>query len=536
MRFSVVGAIRHSLRCQAPPNRIQLVVLLPLGILWRAVSLFRGFCSVRFWGGERLYFAKAMAVFEGRAFRKLIVLAVFVLLFASLACFGDDPAPVSQPTAEPTATRAPEVATTLTVAPSPTVTAVSPGDGSETAGGLAGPNMDDPQVFLSGLSVDEQSCLSDSGIGVSQVMAAMTSAGSSEEGDAIIDCLGEETLLRMFLSELLIAPGDLSAETSDCIRDGLGGLSLRSLLKSGGADAELDDEIAGLASFLTVTACLEDGEWEAAAPVLGLGPRDESGTDCLLAELGGPTGLAEALLRTDESGLPTAFIAATNKCGVGFTEMPGDSGPGDVGGDSTEDMALPPDRLVPFAVDDPQAFLSGLSPREQSCLGDKGIGPEELLQMTGRSPGSSPETTADIVNCLQDDTVLRLFLTTLVGQVEPFSEETSLCIREGFVPIDLRGLLAPAIAFGSPASSLAMSMAALNVSVVCMNDEEWAIYSPRLGMQPEDKEGAACLFDELGGPEQVVKAMQEASLGETPEGLTEAFNKCGLEEDAPTYP
>ncbi len=154
--------------------------------------------------------------------------------------------------------------------------------------------------------------------------------------------------------------------------------------------------------------------------------------------------------------------------------------------------------------------------------------------MTGRAPGGSPETTADIVNCLQDDTVLRLFLTSLVGQVEPFSEETSSCIREGFVPIDLRGLLAPAIVGGAPANSLALSMAALNVSVVCMNDEEWATYAPRLGMQLEDREGAACLFEELGGPAQVVEAMQSASLGEAPEELTEAFKACGLDGVAPS--
>ncbi len=96
--------------------------------------------------------------------------------------------------------------------------------------------------------------------------------------------------------------------------------------------------------------------------------------------------------------------------------------------------------LAPLDMDDPQALLSSLSEGERSCLDDRGIGPRELLQMTGRSPGGSPASAADIVNCLRDDTVLRLFLTSLVGQVEPFSLETSACIREGFVPIEIRGL------------------------------------------------------------------------------------------------
>ena len=468
---------------------------------------------------------------------KLIVLAALLSLFVILACSDDGQTPAAQPTADATATLAPEAtaAPTPTATPQPTATATPHTDSSEAAQGLTAPNMDDPQAFLSGLSSKEQSCLSDNNLGIAQIMAATTSTDSSEEGDAIIDCLGDETLLRMFLSEPLAATGELSAETSACIREGLGGMDLRPLLKSRGAGAgSMDAQIAGLASFLTFTACLNDEEWDKAAPALALGPRDESGTDCLLAELGGPTGVAEALLRTDESGLPTAFIAATARCGVGFAELPEDSGSGSIGGNgSTDWVRLPPDTLHPVAVDDPQAFFSGLSPGEQSCLGDKSIGPQELSQMTGHSPGGSPETAVDIVNCLQDDTVLRLFLTTLVGQVEPFSQETSSCIREGFVPIDLRGLLAPAVAGFTPANSLALSMAALNVSVVCMNEEEWATYAPRLGIQPEDKEVGACLFEELGGPAKLVEAMQSASLGEAPEELTKAFEACGL-EGAPT--
>lgn len=200
---------------------------------------------------------------------------------------------------------------------------------------------------------------------------------------------------------------------------------------------------------------------------------------------------------------------------------------------SEKGMGLPPDTLRPAAVDDPQAFLSTLSPGERSCLGDKDIGPQELLQMAGRSSGGSPETTATIIDCLGDDTVLRLFLATLIGQVEPFSQETSMCIREGLVPLDLRGALAPAVAGFAPANSLALGMAALNVSVVCMNEEEWAIYAPKLGMPSDFREGAACLFEEVGGSAKLAEAMQPASLGETPEELTMAFETCELEDASP---
>ncbi len=465
------------------------------------------------------------------------VLVVLASLFSIMACSDDGQAPAAQPTAEATATRAPEATATPTptATPQPTATATPQADRPEAARSLAPLDLDDPQTFLSALSAQEQSCLADGNLGIAQIMTAMTSTDGAEEGDAILDCLEDETVLRMFLSEPLTATGELSDETSVCIRQGLGGMDLRPMMKSPGAAAgAMDARIVGMASFLTFTACLNDEEWEAASSALELGPRDKSGTDCLLAELGGPTGVAEALLQTDESGLPTAFVATAAKCGVGFAgmseNMPDDSGSGGTGGDtSTEGMGLPPDTLHPVAIDDPQTFLSGLSPREQSCLGDKGIGPQELLQMTGRSPGGSLETVVDIVNCLQDDTVLRLFLTTLVGQVEPFSEETSLCIREGFVPIDLRGLLAPAVAGFAPENSLALGMTALNVSVVCMNDDEWETYAPRLGLPPDFREGAACLFEELGGPAKLAEAMRDASLGEPSEAFLRAAETCGLE-------
>ena len=460
---------------------------------------------------------------------KLIFLAALISLFAVLACSDDNATPAAQPTLEATVTRVPEA--TATPIPEEPVA-----ENKE----LAPLDLDDPQAFLSALSAQEQSCLSSGNLGIAQIGVAMTSTVGSAEGDAILDCLEDVTVLRMFLNEPLTATGELSDETSSCIRQGLGGIDLRPMMKSPGAAAgAIDAQIVGMAGLLTFTACLNDEEWGAASSALELGPRDKSGTDCLLAELGGPTGVAEALLRPDESGLPRDFIGAAAKCGVGFGGMsenvPVDSGSGATGGDtSTEGMGLPPETLYPVAVDDPQAFLSGLSSTEQSCLGDKDIGPQELLQMTGQSPGGSPETAADIVNCLRDDTVLRLFLTTLVGQVEPFSQETSSCIREGFVPIDLRGLLAPAVAGFTPANSLALSMAALNVSVVCMNDEEWETYAPRLGMQPEDREVGGCLFEEFGGPEKLAEAMQEASLGK-PEALVSALAACG-EETAPSTP
>ena len=182
--------------------------------------------------------------------------------------------------------------------------------------------------------------------------------------------------------------------------------------------------------------------------------------------------------------------------------------------------------IGPLKVDEPEAFLSELSGGERSCLSDNGISHQELTRFAGSAPRGSPETNAAIIDCLHDATVLRLFLISLVGLSEPFSPETSVCIEEGLVPLDLRRILASTDARDASVNSLALGMVALNVSVACMNDDEWDNYAPRLGLPPDFREGAACLFEELGGPEKLAEAMQEASLGE-PEDLARALEACG---------
>ena len=258
--------------------------------------------------------------------------------------------------------------------------------------GLAPLNIDDPQAFLSALSVQEQSCLAINSIGTVEVLAAMTDTDASEEADAIIDCLEDRTVLRLFLNDFLIATGELSAETSGCIRDGLGSMDLRRFMKSTGGQGEsMDDQVAGLANLMTIMVCLSDDEWERATAVLGLGPRDKAGTDCLLMKLGGPTGVAEALLRAYYSGRPQEFIDAAEKCDLGSLSMSGDV-PVDASSigseNSTEGLGHPPDTLHPLSLEDVQTLLSELSPGEQSCLDDNGVGPLELSQITERPPGA----------------------------------------------------------------------------------------------------------------------------------------------------
>ena len=355
------------------------------------------------------------------------------------------------------------------------------------------------------------------------------STGNIDASSPVESCLVGERLVAARVSMLSIAAGGFSVDTRECIAE---------LLETDPALAQAltqPSDVAGRHSTLRLLSCLTPDEAANLTPPGEAPAPNPDEMRCLMDELAGtPAGerIIAVLSGTDPTGKgltmeeSAALGVAVETCGI-ETEF---SFPAP---EDTENQGLPPDDLSPVELDNPQQFFAELSAGERSCLGDKGISPRELGMLSDPPPGGSPETTAAIVNCLQDDTVLRLFLTQLVGQVEPFSQDTSVCIREGFVPLDLRALLAPAVAGNTPANSLALGMVALNVTVVCMTDDEWESYASRLGMQPEDRESAACLFEELGGPAQMVEAMQAASLGETPEEFIRAGQICGLESLPP---
>ena len=392
--------------------------------------------------------------------------------------------------------------------------------------------------FAALLTSDETTCL-ETRLGEDyQVFLDAPLAGGA--GDLLADddgalspaesCLSGNRLAAVRISMLSIAAGGFSVETQQCMVELL---ETDPVLTQ--AFAQPGDAASGPPA-LRLMSCLTPEEAAKLTPA-GEGPApNPDEIACLIGELEGtPSGerIIAVFSGTDATGEgltmeeSAALGEAVRACGI-ETEF------GFPAPEGAESQGLPPDDLRPVELGDPQQFFAELSPGERSCLGDKGMGPRELGMLSDPPPGGSPEVTVGIVNCLQDDTVLRLFLTQLVGQVGPFEMETAACIREGFVPLDLRALLAPSVAGQAPANSLALSMAALGVSVACLNDAEWENYAPRLGMTPGDRAGFVCLLEALGGPAELVAAMQSASLGETPAKFIRASQVCGLEDLGPS--
>ena len=101
-----------------------------------------------------------------------------------------------------------------------------------------------------------------------------------------------------------------------CISAGFQNIDIRAMMLSAltGAEDEAAAMIAGMAGMFLTLSCLNDEEWEAVAPALDMGPDDRESLQCLLAELGGPEGLA-ALLDA-AAGPPMALFGAAISCGL----------------------------------------------------------------------------------------------------------------------------------------------------------------------------------------------------------------------------
>ena len=184
-----------------------------------------------------------------------------------------------------------------------------------------------------------------------------------------------------------------------------------------------------------------------------------------------------------------------------------------------------PGILVPLDIQNPQALESSLSDAELDCIGS----PERLAR-TLAGPSMAPrEEEAELLGCLEDETLDRLFLAGFVAG--PLSPETSECVREVFEVIDPKAVMTAGIE-GDPGRAMAGSMAAFMVTTACLNDEEWEETSRMTAMSSGEREDARCLMSALGGPGQMAEAMTAAGEGDFA-ALAEAGETCGLDMGPP---
>lgn len=255
---------------------------------------------------------------------KFLYLAILAATVAALlACSSPTPTPVPtdtpvptptpEPTWTPVPTPTPEPTATPTPAPTvaPTAAATEAMDAEAETGGIAPLNMQDPVAAMSELSESELTCLAGAGETdrLLQLFAAPELA-TPEEQVELIGCLEDETLLRIFLTGIISETGPLSAESSACIRGGMDGLDLRSVMLAGQAGNPQAAMVGSMSAMFLTMSCLNDEEFDAAGPALGMTRDDLEGFNCVMEQLGGPEGMAQILSAEDESGFMALFGAA----------------------------------------------------------------------------------------------------------------------------------------------------------------------------------------------------------------------------------
>lgn len=285
---------------------------------------------------------------------KLLILASVVALLVIMACGGEDPTevptatavpPTVAPTATPVPTNTPVPPTATpepTATPDPAATSEparsqesSTGAGASSGeiqeGQIVPLNMQDPVAAMNQLSDEELACLASEGE-TDRLLQLFTAPelASPDEQQAFIGCLSDDTILSLFLTGLVGQAGPLSVETSHCIRAGTDEINLRSVMLAGQAGDEQTAMVGSMTAMFLTMSCLNDEEFAAAGPALGMTQEDLEGFSCVMEQLGGAEGMVAFMSAEDESGVMELFGAAL-ACGL---QMEGAQPPSPGGGPS----------------------------------------------------------------------------------------------------------------------------------------------------------------------------------------------------------
>ena len=124
--------------------------------------------------------------------------------------------------------------------------------------------------------------------------------------------------------------------------------------------------------------------------------------------------------------------------------------------------------IAPLQMDDPVAMMSELSESELACVAGTAE-TDRLLQLFASPDLASPEEQTQLIGCMEDETVLRLFLTGFIADYGQLSEETSMCIRTAMEGVDLRSVMLAGTA-GDEQAAMVGGMSALFLTVGCLNE------------------------------------------------------------------
>ena len=258
-----------------------------------------------------------------------------------------------------------------------------------------------------------------------------------------------------------------------------------------------------------------------------------------------PEGTAVAVPTAVQGQSPTVARTATPAKETapeptGFPRTPPTTTPGPTGAEATPPAIpkapeatgeSPAGIITPLMLDDPQTVTSEISDSELACLGGTSdIG--RLSRIFSGIDESTPQELTQILGCLQDEIILRMFLGGVIRDPAPLSLETGACIRDALEGIDLRSAMLAAT-LGNEQND--MIVVGVFVTIACLNDEEWETAATVANVDPDTKEALLCLLEEIGGIEGMTAALEAGDEGKLTALLDETTG-CELEMEGGPEP
>ena len=143
--------------------------------------------------------------------------------------------------------------------------------------------------------------------------------------------------------------------------------------------------------------------------------------------------------------------------------------------------------------------------------------------LDGSGTGSREESRR-LLGCLEDETMARFFFAGVIPRPEPFSLETSTCVRAVLEVINPRDVITAEIE-GDNEEVAGSRLVAMYVTIACLNDDEWEKVAPRTTIIENDRISLQCVMRALGGPGPLTEAMQAGLEGNSTD-VSKAAAEC----------
>ena len=194
--------------------------------------------------------------------------------------------------------------------------------------------------------------------------------------------------------------------------------------------------------------------------------------------------------------------------------------------DAPSEITPGPRTPDPSSMNSTEILVSDLSDAELSCISEIGD-PQQLMTLMNKPEFASPEERNALAICLENETLLKVFLKGFTDQTGPLSSDTSACISAGLRNFDLHAMMLTNPEGPDTQATMVKDMAGRLITLSCLNEDEWKAASPTLDLQPEGREALQCVMNKLGAPEGIVASL-EFKEGEPPQAIFNAVAECGL--------